>query len=201
MNATRRMILLAGFNIAWEMAVRAALVLQCQPAGENLLVIWNSQPQTNYQFQISTDLTNWTDLGATVTGDGLSKTQTVSTVEPPMAFFRVRASQASAGLAPADAEFTALVSGKMLFQYVFLSATRFSWSGEPGNWDYAKTSDNAGKLVLTYDEDGNNAAVYREEIVLTFQTPTQGTYRYSEFPFGVEDPASITTGDFNLGGP
>ncbi len=201
MKAMRRTVLLSGFCVVLGTAVRAALVLQCEPAGDNLRVIWNSQPETNYQFQISTDLTNWVDFGVTVPGDGLSKTQTLANAGQPAAFFRVRASQASVDLAPTDAEFTVLVSGKTLFQYAFLSASRFSWFGEPGNWDYTKTSGSTGELVFTYDEDGNNPAVYREVIVLTFQTATEGTYRYSAFSFGVEDPASITTGDFNLGGP
>ena len=140
-------------------------------------------------------------MGTVITGDGLSKTQTVSTVGPPVAFFRVRASQASTGPAPTAAEFTALVVGKTLFTYTFVNATRFNWSGELGNWDYAKASASSGKLVFTYDADGNNPAIYREEITMTFETVTQGTFRYSEFTGNVEDSGSVWTGPFNLGPP
>ena len=198
MKTIRILILSSVLSAVGAMEVKSALILQCQPAGDQLHLILNSQTGTNYQFQVSTNLTTWEDLGTTITGDGLSKTQTVTTVGQPMAFFRVRASQASTGTAPTEAEFTALVIGKTLFTYTFANATRFNWSGEPGNWDYAKTSASSGKLVFTYDEDGNHPAIYREEIAMTFETVTQGTYRYSEFNFDFEDAGSVRTGVFNL---
>lgn len=201
MKTIRRLILFSLLSAVGTMEVRSALMLQCQPAGDHLRLILNSQTGTNYLFQVSTNLTTWNDLGTLITGDGLSRTQNVSTVGQPMAFFRVRASQASAGTAPTDAEFTALVIGKTLFTYTFVNATRFNWSGELGNWDYTKTSASFGKLVFTYDADGNNPAIYREEIAMTFETVTQGTYRYSEFNGNVEDSGSVWTGPFNLGPP
>jgi hypothetical protein len=202
MKTIRRLILFSLLSAVGTMEVRSALMLQCQPAGDHLRLILNSQTGTNYQFQVSTNLTSWNDLGTLITGDGLSRTQTVSTVGQEMAFFRVRASQVSAGIAPTKTEFTALVIGKTLFTYTFVDATRFNWSGEPGNWVYATTSASTGKLVFTYDADGNNPATYREEIVMTFQTATQGTFRYSEFSGNVEDSGSVQTGrPFNLGTP
>lgn len=201
MKTIRRLILFSLLSAVGTMEVRSALMLQCQPAGDHLRLILNSQTGTNYLFQVSTNLTTWNDLGTLITGDGLSRTQNVSTVGQPMAFFRVSASQASAVTAPTDAEFTALVIGKTLFTYTFVDTTRFNWSGEPGNWVYTKTSASNGKLVLTYDEDGNNPAIYREEIVMTFQTATQGTFRYSEFSGNVEDSRSVRTGPFNLTTP
>jgi hypothetical protein len=132
MKAIRSLILLSLLSTVSTMEVSSALMLQCEPAGDHLRLILNSQTGTNYQFQVSTNLTTWDDLGTVLTGDGLSRTQTVSTVGQPMAFFRVRASQASAGTAPSDAEFTALVIGKTLFTYTFVDATRFNWSGELG---------------------------------------------------------------------
>jgi hypothetical protein len=201
MKTIHILILSSVLSIVGAMKVKSALILQCQPAGANLRLIFNSQTGTNYQFEVSTNLANWADWETLITGDGLSKTQTVSTVGQPMAFFRVRASQASAGTAPSDAEFTALVIGKTRFYYTFEDATHFHWQTETGHWDYTKTSGSTGKLVVTYDEDGNNPAVYREEIVLTFQTSTQGTYRYSEFYSGVEYPGSVSTGPFDLSGP
>jgi hypothetical protein len=44
-------------------------------------------------------------------------------------------------------------------------------------------------VVFTYDEDGNNPQVYREEVILTFSTATSGSYRYSEFNGAVENPS------------
>jgi hypothetical protein len=201
MKIIRILILSSVLSAVGAMEVKAALILQCQPAGAHLRLILNSQTGTNYQFQVSTNLTTWEDLGMVITGDGLSKTQTVATVDQPMAFFRVRTGQDNAGPAPSDAEFTALVIGKTLFTYTFVDATRFNWFGEPGNWDYAEISSNRGTLIFTYDEDGNHPAIYREEIVLTYQTATQGTYRYSEFNFDFEDSGSIRTGFFNLTAP
>jgi len=201
MKTIRSLILLSLLSAVGAMEVRSALMLQCQPTGDHLRLILNSQIDINYQFQVSTNLTTWDDLGTAITGDGLSRTQTVSTVGRPLGFFRVRASQAPAGIAPSDAEFTALVIGKTLFTYTFVDAARFNWSGELGNWDYAKTSASNGKLVFTYDGGGNNPAIYREEIVMTFQTATQGTFRYSEFSGNVEDSRSVWTGSFNLGTP
>ena len=50
--------------------------------------------------------------------------------------------------------------------------------------------------MLTYDEDGNDPAVYREEIVLTFTSPLAGTYLYYEYTF---DRRTYTSwGPFNL---
>lgn len=201
MKTIRILILSTVLTAVGAMEVKSALILQCHLAGDQLHLILNSQTGTNYQFQVSTNLTTWEDLGTTITGDGLSRTQTVSTVGQPMAFFRISASQISVGTAPTDAEFTALVIGKTLFTYTFVNATRFNWFGEPGNWDYVATGPSSGKLVFTYDEDGNNPAVYREEIAMVFETVTQGTYRYSEFSGNIENSGSVGTGPFNLGTP
>jgi len=136
-----------------------------------------------------------------ISGDGSSKTQAVSTAGQRMSFYRIKATATSTGLAPSDTEFTALVVGKTVLDYSFLNATRFNWFGELGNWDYSKIDSTTGKLVFTYDEDGNNPAIYREEFILTFQTSTQGTFRYSEFNFGFEDPGSVSTGPFDFSNP
>ena len=199
MNPMRVLIMSIVLCVAGARETAADLVLRFEPAGHDLRLIFDSQTETNYQFQVSTNLSNWADLGTPITGDGLSKTQVVSTASQWMAFFRVRGSQASAGTAPADAEFTQAVVGRTVLGYTFLNATRFIWFGESGNWDYTKTGSTTGKLIFTYDEDGNNPALYREEIILTFQSPTQGTFRYSEFNFGVEHPGSVSTGSFDLG--
>jgi len=187
--------------VVGAMESSANLVLRFEPAGANLRLMVDSQPGTNYQLQVTTNLSSWTDLGTLITGDGLTKTQLVSTAGQRMAFFRVRATTTAAGPAPSDAEFTTVVVGKTVLGYSFLNATRFNWFGELGNWDYTRTDSTTGKLVFTYDEDSNNPAIYREEVILTFQTSTQGTFRYSEFNFGVEDANSVSTGTFDLVNP
>jgi hypothetical protein len=201
MKAIRILIPSVVLWMVGAMEAPASLLLRFEPAGVNLRLIFDSQTGTNYQVQISTNLSGWTDLGTVITGDGLSKTQVVSTAGQRLAFFRVRGTQTSAGPAPSDAEFTAVVVGKIILGYSFQNATRFSWFGELGNWDYTRIDSMTGKLIFTYDEDGNNLAIYREEVVLTFQTPTQGTYRYSEFNFGVEDAGSVATGMFDFNNP
>ena len=75
--------------------------------------------------------------------------------------------------------------------YYFQSPTRFDWSGEGGNWSYQKTGPDGGLLIFTYDEDGNDPGAYREEVVLVFETASSGTYRYSEYVGGIEDPGSV----------
>ena len=201
MKVMRMLIPLAVVWMVGAMEAPANLMLRFEPAGADLRLIFDSQTGTNYQFQVSTNLSSWTDWGTVITGDGLSKTQVVSTTSQRVEFFRVRGTQTSAGPAPSDAEFTAVVVGKIILGYSFQNATRFSWFGELGNWDYTRTDSTTGLLVFTYDSDGNNPAVYREEVVLTFQTSTQGTFRYSEYNFGFEDAGSVSTGTFDLINP
>lgn len=201
MNATRTLASSLAVWVIVAQAAPASLMLRVEPAGGNLRLIFDSLPGTNYQFQISTNLATWMDWGEIIPGDGFSKTQLVSSVSQPMACFRLRAKEATLSTAPSDAEFTALVVGKTILGYAFLNSTRFDWSGELGNWDYSRTDNSTGKLVFTYDVDGNNPAIYREEIILTFQTNTQGTFRFSVYQFGVEDPGSLSTGPFDLSGP
>lgn len=177
------------------------LVLRCEPAGAYLYLFFDSQTATNYQLQTSTNFSTWTDSGTVIIGDGSSKTQVVSIAGQPMAFLRLQATPTSPDLAPSAAEFTQLVVGQAVLGYTFVDPSRFHWFEEWGDWHYTKTGATTGKLVFTYDEDDNNPALYREEIVLTFQTRTLGTFRYSEFNLGVELPGSVSTGPFDLGGP
>jgi hypothetical protein len=195
------LVLLIVLWVGGTLKTPADLMLQFESTGNDLRLLFNSQAGTNYQFQVSTNLSSWADLGTVIAGDGSSKTQVVSTAGQRMSFFRIQATATSTGPAPSDTEFTAVVVGKNVLGYSFLNATRFNWFGELGNWDYTKTGSTTGKLVFTYDEDGNNPAIYREEVVLTFQTSTQGTFRYSEFNFGVEDTGSVSTGPFDLSSP
>jgi hypothetical protein len=94
-------------------------------------------------------------------------------------------------LSPTPAQMTARLMGMTWGSYVFKGATRFEWSGSPGNWSYQKTGRNTGLLVFTYDEDNNDPQIYREEVRLTFTSATSGTYRYSEYYHGQEYAPSV----------
>jgi hypothetical protein len=199
MKVMRLTVVLAIQGIMGATAMAGTLTLKYEPAGPDLRLIVDSQTGTNYQFQASTNLNDWSDLGNAIVGDGLTLTQIVSTAVHSKAFFRVRAWQAAGGPAPSDTEFTQAVVGKTLLGYQFVSATRFVWVSEWGNWDYTRINNTTGKLVFTYDEDSNDPEVYREECLLTFVTSTTGTFRYSEFNYGFEDSGSVATGPFDLG--
>lgn len=102
-------------------------------------------------------------------------------------------------LSPEAAAFSSLIVGKTLAKgnYKILSNTRFSWHGEGGNWVYTKTGDTTAKIVFTYDEDGNNPNVYREEALLTCYGE-RFLYRYSEYYFGAEDLSTISFGEIKF---
>jgi len=110
-------------------------------------------------------------------------------------------SQPVGGLAPESAEMAAKLSGRTVNNTQFTSSTRFVYQGaggipEPGNWSYSKVSANVGLLTQTYDDDGNNANLYREETSLTFVTETTGTFVYREFDGGVLDFESSGNFDY-----
>lgn len=176
----------------------APLTLRIQRDAGGVCIIFDTERACTYQLKLSTNLLAWEDCGAAVVGDGLVKTQEVSQIQAPLAFFGVLATETSQVVAPDEWTFTELVLGKMLFAYEMLSETRFSWFGETGEWWYLSFGDDTALLVFTYDEDDNDGAVYREEVVMTFETESQGTYRYSEFNDDAENPSSIITGRFDL---
>lgn len=43
-------------------------------------------------------------------------------------------------LAPSEATMQAKLSGQTINDITFISATRFNWQGEPGNWSYQQMS-------------------------------------------------------------
>lgn len=94
-----------------------------------------------------------------------------------------------AGAAPAEAAFARMAVGKHIVNsaWTFDSETRFNYTepkgGTPerGNWKYIMTGETTGRVTLTYDEDNNNATVYREEVDLTFETLETGSFIYREY--------------------
>ena len=143
-----------------------------------------------YELQRSDDLLTWEPLSAGTPGDGSPIEHEVGEANGGSGFFRVLVTEAPGGWAPTPAEAVALLVGTEFEGYQFLSATRFNWFGEGGNWSYSQTGPNSGLLVFTYDEDGNNPAVWREEVWLTFTAPGLGTYVYKEFDGGAETYSS-----------
>jgi len=97
-----------------------------------------------------------------------------------------------AGAAPTEAAFARMAVGKHIVNdaWTFDSTTRFNYtepggSPERGNWKYVMTGEKTGRVTLTYDEDNNNASIYREEVDLTFETLETGSLIYREY-FGAE---------------
>lgn len=93
-----------------------------------------------------------------------------------------------AGAAPTEAAFARMAVGKHIVNdaWTFDTATRFNYtepggSPEPGNWKYVMTGEKTGRVTLTYDEDNNNASIYREEVDLTFETLETGSLTYREY--------------------
>lgn len=100
-----------------------------------------------------------------------------------------------------EESFIDLVVGKTFMNpaYFIDSATRFNFNAgtvERGNWKYVKTGDSTATVTLTYDEDNNNASIYREEFLLTFNSLTTGLFMYREFQ-GTSLTSSFD-GDFDL---
>lgn len=154
---------------------------------------------TTYALEQSTDLSGWQSAGPAKAGDGQTAIHEVELPTVGVRFFRLVITDTPAGFAPTEAEAVALFVGTTLGDgYTFNTSSRFDWRGEWGNWSYEKTGPDTALLVFTYDEDGNDPRYYREEVVLTFTTPTSGSYRYSEYNGGVEDPRSVSVSPFNL---
>jgi len=149
-----------------------------------------------YDLESSLDLNHWDPPVWSHAGDGQVASYEVSLADAVLRFYRLAVRGPDAGLAPEPSVITDALAGVTWQGYNFQDATRFDWQGEPGNWTYEKTGPNTGLLVFTYDEDGNNAAAYREEVILEFETPTTGTYRYSEYLHGIEDPGSVSGSAF-----
>jgi len=183
-------------HLCCHLPLTAAVPLELGAAGGEMFLRFDLPSGVTVQAQQSKDLLAWTDVGETVTGTDQVEEVRLSRDADGAVFFRLQ--EVQAGLAPTPEEFEQQIVGTTLAGYVFTSATRFDWFGETGNWSYSKTGPDEGLLVFTYDEDNNNPAAYREEIVLTFGTPTAGTFRYSEYYSGFEDPTSVTTGPFAL---
>jgi hypothetical protein len=152
-----------------------------------------------YALEQSADLDDWQSAGPARAGDGQTAIHGVELPTVGARFFRLLITGTPAGNAPTETEAMALFVGTTLADgYHFRSSTRFDWQGEDGNWSYEKTGPDTALLVFTYDEDGNDPGYYREEVVLTFTTSRSGTYRYSEYNGGVEDPGSVSVSSFNL---
>jgi hypothetical protein len=189
-------LLVSGSNSA-----SGQLALRIERSASHLFLVFDSHAPTNYQVQITTDLKTWQVHGAPIVGDGTTKTQEVTRADSPLAVFRLSATAASEAIAPSEDAFVETVVGNNVLGYLMVNESRFSWFGEGGNWTYTQIDRATGQLVFTYDEDDNNPAVYREEAVMTFETPTAGSFRYSEFNSGVENPASVVNGLFDLNSP
>jgi hypothetical protein len=154
---------------------------------------------STYELQQSADLSDWQGAGPAKAGDGQTAIHEIELPTAGARFFRLSITGTPVGNAPTETEAVALFVGTTLGDgYNFSSSTRFDWRGEDGDWSYEKTGPDTALLVFTYDEDGNDPGLYREEVLLTFATPTSGSYRYSEYNRGVENPWSVGVAPFSL---
>ena len=97
---------------------------------------------------------------------------------------------------PSSEMVTALLPGLTINETFYTSATRFNWNGLLGNWSYESAAPNVGILTQTFDEDGNNPNVYRDESILIFDSATTGRYVYSEYVDGILWYSESGTFDF-----
>jgi len=95
------------FQTTWKFPVSASALSEAQTrwgapivlrppmsvskgAGNNILMKWQSQVNTSYQVQGSTNLLNWVDVGTPILGDGTIRTVTNSTTGFNNRFFRLK---------------------------------------------------------------------------------------------------------------
>ena len=173
-------------------------VLDAEPSPSGFVLNWTAIEGRAYTVRWTDSLTNgFQTLETDITHPQNSYTDTVHAVEGG-GFYNLKVDLV---MSPLPAAFQSQVVGTFLpnTPTYFTSATRFIWDGtETGNWSYTKTGLDTALLVFTYDEDGNDPAIYREEIILTYTGKDTGTFRYSEFNGNVEDPASVVTGPFTF---
>ncbi len=166
--------------------------------GDLLQISFPTEVGKQYALESATDLGAWGAALLSKSGDGQTVLHDVDTSAAPARFFRLVVEDSAGGLAPSQEEAAELLVGGSWGGYEFVSTNRFDWNGEDGDWSYQKTGPNTGLLVFTYDADGNNPNVYREEVVMDFVTETTCNYRYSEYNGGVEAPGSVNTGVLDL---
>jgi hypothetical protein len=66
--------------------------------------------------------------------------------------------------------------------YTFDSLSRFTWNGtEQGNYSIFYIDEDTVQLYFTYDSDGNDGTIYREEVDLNFNGSTVVPYEYREY--------------------
>jgi hypothetical protein len=159
--------------------------------GVQLRLDFPTAPGKVYDIVMSTNLRDWGLPTWSRVGDGQVATHDVSMEEASIRFFRLMVRDSGSGHAPQPSAMSEALVGVTWQGYRFQSPTRFDWGGENGNWSYQKTGADEGLLTFTYDEDDNDPQVYREEVVLVFETASSGAYRYSEYVWGIEDPGSV----------
>ncbi|MCP5524284.1 MAG: hypothetical protein H7A46_22335 [Verrucomicrobiales bacterium] len=172
-----------------------ALEVTISQSAEGVIISYPTQSGCFYEVWASTSLEpgGWTGPHHTSLGDGSPETRPFPTDGLAVRFFQVREFE----LAPSPAEFAAFVDGKNILNNCASADNRFFFDGvsgpEPGNWGYSKTGKGTGLLVLTFDEDANNPAIYREEIGLVFTSVDTVDYVVTIFDAGTPTPVGNGT--------
>jgi len=90
--------------------------------------------------------------------------------------------------APTLPTFSYILEDWVINGTVFNENGTFVFNGnEPGQWTAEAVGDHQILLTQTYDADGNNPAIYREESLITFNGTTTVALNYKEFDGGVLD--------------
>ena len=82
------------------------------------------------------------------------------------AFFRVE--RVPVTTAPEPAAFASLIGGKTYNGFSFTSNNRWSSFGLGGNWSYETTGAQTGKMILTFDDLGNDPLLERDQYDFDF---------------------------------
>ncbi len=127
-----------------------------------------TDPGFSYSLKRSSNLAFGSFSEETITGNGqpgsLSFDDSAST--DGAAFFRVE--RAPVATAPEPAAFASLIGGKTYRGFSFTSNNRWSSFGLAGNWSYEATGAQNGRLVLTFDDLGNDPLLERDQYDFDF---------------------------------
>lgn len=155
-----------------------------------------------YEIWSSADPTSGRWEGPLETREGTGSVERATfSVSGEKAFYQVRSHRADS-YAPNEARFLERYS--QLFDYKFTSETRYEvlYEGSlgKGNWTY-EHSGNVARLVMTFDQDGNDASVAFDELQLHFISEESGIWilRFSDEGQWLEEDTAW--GNFQLGVP
>ena len=171
----------AGLDAGTTFAVASSatkIILRVQNEILDADLVWTGPKQGSFDFQTETgfsySLTRSTDLAfgddpeETITGNGQSASISFddSASTDGKAFFRVE--KIPVTTAPEASAFASLIGGKTYRGFTYTSNNRWSSFGLAGNWSYETTGAQTGRMVLTFDDLGNDPLLERDQYNFDF---------------------------------